>query len=370
MTDVSSLFWRAVSSADFFNIERRRDAGPSGGGGQSYISISFSGLTYQELGEFLGLADPMQIKTARPRVQLEDVKAIQNSLDTAPLVFAPRYQLPQADERYRISTQNRQFQKRHPGWSAKYGFPQAPDDVTGPHDLSLPDLSHLKVWVAKTTDDEYFAGFVNAAGPPAWVADRPSLAGLFEEFDPARSAGVIEFDPGELALDALVDLGAGPLGDLAEKAPEVLDAIEFTRKSAGKRSGGQGRRQNAAERRAIELRAMEVATDHLKAGGWKVDDVSLFRSYDLHCVRRGSECRIEVKGTTGDGSSVLLTPGEVVHARDANVKLMLLIVSGIELIAKQDEDPTASGGTLRIIDPWRIDEDGTLTPTGFEYKLV
>ena len=51
---------------------------------------------------------------------------------------------------------------------------------------------------------------------------------------------------------------------------------------------------------------MAVATVHLELDGWTVDDVSTTRPYDLHC-RRGSEVlRTEVKGTTGDGSAVVV----------------------------------------------------------------
>jgi hypothetical protein len=50
MAQVVELLWRAVTAADFFNIERKREKGPTGGGGQTYISISFRGLTHTELG--------------------------------------------------------------------------------------------------------------------------------------------------------------------------------------------------------------------------------------------------------------------------------------------------------------------------------
>lgn len=77
---------------------------------------------------------------------------------------------------------------------------------------------------------------------------------------------------------------------------------------------GQRFSQSPAARRAIELRGMAEAMRHYRAVGWDVADVSKTRSYDLHCSRGRRTLMVEVKATTGDGATVLLTPNEVDNA--------------------------------------------------------
>ena len=80
-----------MTPADFFNVERNRQAAPSGGGGQSYFSISFTGLEHEELGRFLGVDPADRVRTERPTVVLDDVAVIDDPAVTGPLTFAARY---------------------------------------------------------------------------------------------------------------------------------------------------------------------------------------------------------------------------------------------------------------------------------------
>ena len=267
MPEIRSLFWRAVTAADFFNVERGRDAAPSGGGGQSYFSISFTGLSHDDLGRFLDVDPPGLIKDQRPTVRLDDVGVIDEPLTTAPLTFGARYRPPKEDDRYRITRQNRQFQSRHPAWTAARGFPRAPDDVLSAHDPRMPDLSHLKIYVAKIDDGTFRAGFTNSASVPASAAAFPSLGPLFEAVDREHSAGVVEFAVGEMPVETWLGFAGQAAASPAveDVPPEVLEARDATSVAAGKRPRGQGRRVNPAERQAIELRAMAVATQHFEA---------------------------------------------------------------------------------------------------------
>ena len=367
MPDVRMVFWRALTDADFFNIERSRAAAPAGGGGQSYVSISFRGLTHDDLGRFLNLDPPSLVEDVRPAVELPAVGVLGEPEVLAPLNFAARYRLPHADDRYRITTQNRQFQSRHPAWVSARGFPQAPDDLRR-RDPRMPDLSFVKLCVVLTSDGEYLATFTNTDTAPQ--AFPPALAPLFEPYQSANSAGVVEFEPGSFTLDQWIDVlpqlsGSAEL--ISRTAPEIGQVREETRIAAGKRPSGQGRKIDPLERRAIELHAMDMATAHLAAEGWAVEDVSHHRPYDLECARGAEELRVEVKGTTGDGSAVLLTPGEVRHAREQHPGVALMIVSEVEIVRDEQSEPTAHGGRLEVISPWEIDADGELTPTGFEY---
>ena len=131
--------------------------------------------------------------------------------------------------------------------------------------------------------------------------------------------------------------------------------------------GGQGFSSSSPNRKAIELAAMNQAKRHYSHQGWHVDDVSANHPYDLSCTNSiGTELHVEVKGTTGDGSSVLLTPNEVRHARQyANVDLYVL--SGLILQTDSLGNVDAVGGKQEIYSPWIIDS-GTLNAIGYEYS--
>lgn len=370
MSQVVELFWRAITAADFFNIERKRKHAPTGGGGQTYISISFRGLTHSELGSFLGITPPGLVATTRPEKILRNVVAAYDLKVAADLTFRARYRPPRSDDRYYIATQNRQYpnQLRHPAWTAQYGFPEADDEVSSSQDPRMPDLTYLKVWVAKLADGTYAAGYFNSGTVPPALASVTAVRPLFEPYDEGNSAGVVDLGGKGITLAELAG-DASPDQELAKESPEVLEALDATKRASGRRASGQGLRASAAERQAIERRSVEVATAALKADRWKVEDVGLYRPYDLHCTRKDAEKRVEVKGTTGDGSTVLLTPGEVAHARD-NSNVALMIVSGIDITVHSDGTVAASGGDLTVVDPWTIDSDGELTPTGYGYRLV
>lgn len=368
MSFVESLFWRSVTPADYFNIERNRKNGPSGGGGQSYISISFAGLTKEEFARFLGVRPESRIADDRPLVVLPDVKVAVDPSLTADLTLRSRYRPPNPDDRYRIATQNRQFQSRHPAWSAKLGFPKAPDDVKQ-NDARLPDLTYLKVFILKLDDGSYSAGFVNSPHPTGPLGAVPGTSILFDPFNESQSAGVIPFRSGLLDSAAFVeaDQAWAYVDDI--EAPEIAAAVEETRRIAGRRGSGQGRQMNIASKISTEIHAMEVARESLLADGYSVVDVSINHPYDLSCTRNGHHLRVEVKGTTGDGAAVLLTPGEVRHAQQHFGEVALYVVSGINTEYDPVTDKaTSTGGTLKITSPWDI-ALGTLIPTGFEYRM-
>jgi hypothetical protein len=368
MADVRMLFWRAVTQADFFEVERSPAASSTGGGGQSYFSISFAGITHEELGRFLGVEPPSAIRTVRPVVELGAVGVIDDPDTTAPLTFRSRYRPPHRDDRYRISRQNRQTQARHPAWRPERGFPAAPDDVQ--RGDPLPDLTYLKIYVARLDDGTYLAGYTNSGSPPAELAGVPGLGPLFAPFVDDASAGLIELGPGELPLETLAAAAAKAHGRTGEPgaSPELVEVVEATRRAAGKRATGQGRGLSGPERRAVELHAMDRTREELEREGWDVDDVSQYRPYDLHCTRGSEELRMEAKGTTSSGEAVLLTPGEVRHARENPGIVGLGVVAGIALSRDAEGNPVASGGEIELTIPWDIDAGGELFATGYEYR--
>jgi hypothetical protein len=138
--------------------------------------------------------------------------------------------------------------------------------------------------------------------------------------------------------------------------------------SATRQRHGQRRVADTHVRKAIEDRAMAVVMSHFaEEAGWTVEDVSRFRPYDLVCRAEedATEIHVEVKGTTTLGQQVLLTRNEVAHARTFPHPV-LAIVSEIDLVDGA-EGVVASGGRLRLLDPWLI-HDAALVATQFIYS--
>jgi hypothetical protein len=128
----------------------------------------------------------------------------------------------------------------------------------------------------------------------------------------------------------------------------------------------QGRIGKAA-RDAIERYAVALATEYYESRKWAVEDVGKYRSYDLHCTRDGEELHVECKGTTGLGEEVVLTRGEVNHCRNFS-HCALVVVSEIEVDEADPSCPRTSGGVVRVLEPWNIEEE-RLTPMQFFYRV-
>ena len=180
---VRSVFWRSMTKGDFFNIERAREVGPSGGGGQLYIDIPLGGgVSPEEFGNFVnGVPLHPDDSSWAPY----DIQAYSASL---PLVVAPLTVTPRGGQnrRYRIANQNRQAsgEQRHPAWSADRGFPKAPDDVSSLSDPRMPDLSFLKIFIARTESGLFLAGFTEKESMPGgW----PRGIGLEVLLSPTRA---------------------------------------------------------------------------------------------------------------------------------------------------------------------------------------
>lgn len=129
---------------------------------------------------------------------------------------------------------------------------------------------------------------------------------------------------------------------------------------------GQGFATDQQVKAALEARAMNHAYEYFSRS-WIVEDVHSNSSFDLRCIRDGVEMHVEVKGTTTAGDDVLLTPNEVQHARTFG-RVVLYVVTDIEIVRKTDGTVEARGGHPVILDRWLI-EDGDLKPVGFRYRV-
>ncbi len=145
--------------------------------------------------------------------------------------------------------------------------------------------------------------------------------------------------------------GDDAVGDSRE-VEEAISAIDII---AGRRpSRGQGFGLSPAQRRAVERRAMELASAHYAAQDYAVKDVSARESYDLRCTRGGETLHVEVKGTTGNGWTFLITRNEHDLARELHPSNALVLVRGIGLSARPDGSTIASGGELHVVEPWDV----------------
>ena len=194
LESVQSIFIRQVTKGDFFAIERHPSQAPVGGGGQTYFDIPLNdaGLSKEKLWQFLGVQPPDDpIKDAWPHVNVR-VGTIGTSDSVSDLTFGAR----KGNNRYKISNQARQSSgsNRHPAWTKENGFPTAPDNVKTKDDALVPDLSHLKIYMVKTYEGNYYAGFVNADSLPANWPQSASLETLFSN----TSCKMLQFSPDQV----------------------------------------------------------------------------------------------------------------------------------------------------------------------------
>lgn len=153
-----------------------------------------------------------------------------------------------------------------------------------------------------------------------------------------------------------------------DPAPEVVAAERATQELAGRRVPPRtGFRANAKQRKAIELRAMSLASTHFETMAATVKNVSANHPFDLEVTLGETVLSVEVKGTVGDGAEILLTRGEVAHHGTAYPRNALVIVSNIQLEGPPDA-PDAVGGELRLVQPWHLNSTD-LTALSYRYEV-
>ena len=107
-------------------------------------------------------------------------------------------------------------------------------------------------------------------------------------------------------------------GRLAEEVVEALESINEAAGRPKRPSRRRGRGLSGPERKAVEIRAMSAAAEYLDSRGWTdIEDVSASESFDFRASNESSTIKVEVKGTTSAGESVVLTRNEVeLHLED------------------------------------------------------
>lgn len=150
------------------------------------------------------------------------------------------------------------------------------------------------------------------------------------------------------------------------QADQQLIEIERTIKSRKIVRGSQGFGLTAKEKKAVEICAMKVTEKWLKAHGYRTEDTSATKPYDLLATKDEQEIFVEVKGTTStDPNAVLMTANEVNLHRENKGSSALAIVSSIKL--HKGDEPRATEGLLDIQIGWDIDQ-WELTPTAYRVE--
>jgi len=205
--------------------------------------------------------------------------------------------------------------------------------------------------------------YVRAPHLPLW-ADLGS-GSVVDELPVARAQGGTVHQVSDEQWERLLEEAglAGWPPDESRGADAVEEEVADMVRGRGK---GQGPGLTSAERALVESRAMEVATRHFEKAGWIVEDVSASSPYDLLCWQERKPLRrVEVKGSTGEPSAVILTRNEVLAAQADPDAAVLAIVHGIMLDHRRTK---AGGGILRTISPWQLD-DSVLSPIAYRYQV-
>jgi hypothetical protein len=118
-----------------------------------------------------------------------------------------------------------------------------------------------------------------------------------------------------------------------------------------------GFQSNSEIRRLVEEHAMEEAKRELiRLGFDKFIRTAESECYDYTCSRDGLRYFVEVKGTQGNGKSVILTKNEVKNVKDNPGRSILIVVRSIR-VRPRGESFDVSGGTTSAHVPWALDTD-------------
>lgn len=162
--NIDRIWWRNVQLGEFYNIERV--AKIAGGGGSLYIEIPSSMVPITL--DFLGVTEA--------NVDSLEVITIHAGVVGQPGLSGPIEFHGKNGGRMRIARQNRQqaSSQRHPAWTAANGFPIAPDNVSNADEASqyFPE-GGLRIYIAKTVEGEYYAGFKKGSRPASMKPNDP-----------------------------------------------------------------------------------------------------------------------------------------------------------------------------------------------------
>ena len=155
--------------------------------------------------------------------------------------------------------------------------------------------------------------------------------------------GQLALKPWMLRVLKYVETYDGPslLEDKDVEAEETAPIEAVIESSAGFET-------DSAIRKAIEIHSVRRATSYFKRQKYTVEPKG--KPYDLLCVKGGTKKYVEVKGTRTDGSAVALTRNEVNFLRENAASSVMFVLHSVKI--KPGKKPKASGGEIKLIEPW------------------
>jgi hypothetical protein len=371
MPIVTTIIFRYLTNADFFNMYKPRGS-ETGGGGQTYVDFPTSSITLADWEGFFSQI-PGTIRqegTQGPawRVPVRSV-GVPDRLQNVRF-----YQRRPQSVSVANQTLDRPQANRIEAWHPRYGFPEP----ANPSDRRQCPPG-LVVFFARADDETIWAGWLlnDQTVVRTW---EPSLTGALGQLlvmptgnsnrsgvlstrlwlDPlnaARPFGQVENNDGASESSSSVTPSLAP-----SRVPPSSDTQRAER-SGAKASDGQGHQLDPKRRAAVEKYAMDRAKEAYPGA----DDTSRTEPFDLRTLQDGQEVRVEVKGTVGAGNVILLTANEVQNAHGIDWRTDLFIVFDIQLEVLGGEF-VASDGEVRVIRGWVPHEDH-LIPTQFRYSV-
>ncbi len=206
-----------------------------------------------------------------------------------------------------------------------------------------------------------------AGGQPIyfpWVPYGQGPIRTFQTYLAKVPVAVVDLFPS--LRSAVQELGEPDTGELPDPATCLQDEVSAAAGRTAARRRGQGYLADQALRSAVETHAMNAATDYF-AASWAVEDVHAQESFDLCCRNGDITKHVEVKGTTSQGTQIILTYNEVRHAQGPD-NVALFVLYDIRVTRKSDGSVTAEGGTPIVFDPWSP-EPNDLRPVGYRYTI-
>ncbi len=375
MRPLSSIIYRYLTNADFFNMYKPRGS-EARGGGQTYVDFPTQDVPLAQWEAFFA-GVPGVIREERTQGAAWTVPINNVGLTGGRQMVLIYRRRPQSVSVAR-QTLDRPQTNRVEAWHPRRGFPEPAD----PSDRQQCPAG-LAVFFARSVDNTLWAGwFLNADGTrlPAHAAVRGELGRLLTvPTNNRHRAGIINLAPTTVWLDEN-DISrpfrppprrgssrrrATPRRSIQvslpiERRPRVQERLQRQRTRA---TDARGYQLDPKRRSAVEKYAMERA----KAAYPGAEDTSQTESFDLRTREGGKEVRVEVKGTLGRGACVLLTASEVANAFGSVWRTDLFVVSNIQLTQDRDKF-VASGGRTRVIRGW-VPGGDDLRPTQYRYRV-
>ena len=219
---ITSLVFRRMTDADFFNINKVGGE-EKGGGGQSYFDIPLNRVSVAEWTRFIG--NPTGIATKGPYWKFEV-----NSFGLNQPIDLKIYQ--RASTRCAVALQklpeHSRFGRRVPAWRPINGFPT---------DFN-PEIENLVVYIVKTTDGEFWAGwFLQNSMPASWVGNK-TLSTMFTEvagylnfrkklfIDTTNTIWPFHFNATTIANEIPTEQDAETELELEDTSPRLQELIE------------------------------------------------------------------------------------------------------------------------------------------------